>query len=1024
MNQISAWSIRHPIPVILLFIVLTLSGIVGFSSMRINNNPDVEFPLIYVAASRPGAAPSELETQVTRLIEDAVAGLGGVRHIDSTISDGYSSTMIEFELGTDVERATNDVRNAMARLRGDLPQDMQEPAVQRIDITGDSLITYVVRSPSMSPEQLSWFVDNDVSRALLAIPGVGEVNRGGGVDREIRVELDPDRLAALGVTAAQVSQALVTANSDLPGGRVTVAGSERAIRVPGAAGSLEELRQTRVPLAGGGSVRLGDLGQVEDAWSEPRNMARHNGQQVVTFNMLRSREASEVKVAERVREVVAELDEAHPELEIEQITANVEYIEESYHASVEALLVGAALAVLVVFIFLRDLRATFIAAMALPLSLIPTFAVLAPLGQSLNGVTLLALSLTIGILVDDAIVEIENIVRHMRGGKSPYDAAIEAADEIGLAVVATTSTIIAVFAPVGFMPGIIGQFFIAFALAACVAVFFSLVVARMLTPLMGAYLLRHSDKHHDADPFWMQPYLRALRWVLGNRWKVFASGIAIFAGSILLGMQVPAEPFPAGDQGRASFNVELPPGATLQETDAVAAQVAEALRARPEVESVYTSVSVASARVIADLVDKGDRDLSQQQFARQMVDQLRDIPGARIGTGGGGGGGPGDGTTYSLSLLSDNGPALEAHASQVEAAMRRVPGLANVVNTASIARPEILITPRPDQAALMGVSTGAISQTVRVATLGDVEQNLPKYNLGDRQIPIRLRLNEEARGDLSVIENLRVPTASGAAVPLGAVADVSFGAGPSEITRRDRSRVATITAELEGITVGQAAERVRALDPVKNLPPGVREVPSGDAEFLAEMISGFAIAFGSGILLMYAVLVLLFKSFTYPITIMAALPLAIGGAFIGLLLMGSSFSISSLIGVLMLMGIAAKNSILLVDYVIMARQSGLSRYEALLDSAHKRARPILMTTVAMGAGMLPIALGIGADVEFRQPMAIAVIGGLITSTFLSLLYIPAIFTIVDDMSGWGSRRLNRLFQHQRLRPGESPRPAE
>ncbi len=475
---------------------------------------------------------------------------------------------------------------------------------------------------------------------------------------------------------------------------------------------------------------------------------------------------------------------------------------------------------LVVFLFLRDLRATTIAAVALPLSLIPAFAVLAATGQTLNGVTLLALSLVIGILVDDAIVEIENIVRHMRDGKSPYDAAIEAADEIGLAVVATTATIIAVFAPVGFMPGIIGQFFIAFALAACVAVFFSLVVARMLTPLMVAYLLRHSTKHHDADPFWMAPYLRALRISLGHRWKVFAAGIVIFAGSIVLGMQVPAEPFPAGDQGRASFSVELPPGATLQETDAVVERVTQALAERPEVKSVYSSISVASATVIADMVDKGDRRLNQQEFTRLMVDQFHEVPGARIGAGGGGGGGgPGDGTRYSLSLLSDNGPALEAATRAVENEMRNVPGLANVVNTASIARPEILVTPKADQAALMGVSTGAISQTVRVATLGDVDQNLPKYNLGDRQVPIRLMLSEAARQDLSVIETLRVPTSTGAAVPLGAVADITFGAGPSEISRRNRSRVGTITAELDGITVGEAAQRVRALESVKICPP-------------------------------------------------------------------------------------------------------------------------------------------------------------------------------------------------------------
>lgn len=1015
MNNISSWAIKNPIPIILLFVLLTISGVIGFSGMRINNNPDIDFPLVAVTAARPGAAPSEMEVQVTRPIEDSIAGLSGVRHIYSNISDGVSSTTIEFELGTDTERATNDVRNAMSGVRATLPQDMQEPTVQRIDITGDALITYVVRSPTMSPEQISWFIDNEMSRALLALGGVGEVNRSGGVDREIRVELDPDRLAAYGVTAAQVSQALTSVNTDLPGGRVTVAGSERAIRTLGSAGSVEQLRQTLIPLGDGRSVRLGDLGRVEDKWTEPRRLARYNGQEAVTFNFLRSREASEVTVSQKVREEVAKIDEAHPELTIEQVTSSVQYIEESYIASIEALVLGAVLAVIVVFIFLRDWRATLIAATAMPMSLIPAFAILGPMDQSLNVVTLLALSLTIGILVDDAIVEIENIVRHMRDGKPPYAASMEAADEIGLAVVATTSTIIAVFAPVGFMPGIIGQFFKAFALAACVSVAFSLVVARTLTPLMAAYLLKHT-KHEDKDPLWMPGYLRALRWCLGNRWKVFAVGIAIFVGSGFLATKLPFEFSPSGDQSRAAFQIELPPGATLRETDAVVQRVTRTLQSRPEVTSVYAAIGgqdVNQANIYADLVKKGERKLSQQAFAREMVDQLKTIPGARISAGiAQQGGGPSDGTRYTFAILGDNPTALNAAARQVEEEMRGVPGLANVVNTAAIARPEILVTPRPDEAALAGVSTGSISQAVRVATLGDVDQNLPKYNLGDRQVPIRLQLTDTARQDLNVLETLRVPTASGAAVPLSAVADIEFGAGPATVSRQDRSRIASITAELDGIRTGDAAQRVQKLPSVQKLPEGVRQVPAGDAEFIQEMITGFAIAFGTGILLMYAVLVLLFKSFAYPVTIMAALPLAIGGAFVALLLGGSSFSISSLIGVLMLMGIAAKNSILLVDYVIMAEKDGMPRYEAIMDAAHKRARPILMTTFAMGAGMVPVAMGIGADVEFRSPMAIAVLGGLISSTFLSLLYIPAIFTIVDDIAGWGRRRIGKAFAGQ------------
>jgi len=1028
MKNISSWSIRNPIPIILMFTLLTIGGVLSFMSMRINNNPDIDFPLVAVTAVRPGAAPSEMEVQVTRLIEDSLAGLSGVRHINSQITDGVSSTTIEFELGTDTERATNDVRNAMSGLRADLPQDMQEPGVQRIDITGDALITWVISSETMTPEEISWFVDNDVSRTLLAIKGVGEVNRGGGVDREIAVELDPDRLASYGLTAAAVSQALTSVNSDQPGGRVTISGSERSIRTLGAATSIEGLRETLVPLSGGRSVRLGDLGRVTDHWSEPRRLARYNGQEAITFNFLRSRSASEVRIAERVREAVAEIDEAHPELTIRQVTASVEQIEESYIASLEALLLGAVLAVVVVFIFLRDWRATFITATAIPMSLIPTFLVLEPLGQSLNGISLLALSLTIGILVDDAIVEIENIVRHMRDGKSPYNASMEAADEIGLAVVATTATIIAVFAPVGAMPGIIGQFFKAFALAACISVAFSLVVARTLTPLMAAFLLKH-QKHEDADPFWMSGYLKGLGWSLKNRWKVVAIGTAVFlATALLIAPRVPFEFLASGDVGRAGFSVELPPGATLTQTDAVVQRITRDLRARPEVTSVYASIGgqdVNQANVYADLTDKGERDLSQQQFARVMVDSWKSIPGARIGAGvAQQGGGPSDGTSYRFAILSDNGAALTAAARAVEAEMRTVPGLANVVNTAAIARPEILVTPRPDQAALMGVSTSAISQAVRVATIGDVDQNLPKYNLGDRQVPIRLRLTRDAREDLSVLETLRVPTSTGTSVPLSAVADVQFGAGPSQVLRQDRSRVATISAELDGIRSGEAAAAVSKLPTVKNLPAGVRQVPAGDEEFIQEMITGFAIAFGTGILLMYAVLVLLFKSFAYPVTIMASLPLAIGGAFVALMIGGSSFSISSLIGVLMLMGIAAKNSILLVDYIVMAEKDGMPRLEAIMDAAHKRARPILMTTFAMGAGMLPVAVGWGADVEFRQPMAIAVVGGLISSTFLSLLFIPPIFTIIDDVAGFLRRRMGRMFAGQRDAPGQAATPAE
>jgi HAE1 family hydrophobic/amphiphilic exporter-1 len=1027
-RNISSWSIRNPVPTLLLFLVLTLAGLAGFSRMRVNNFPDIDFPMVVVSAAQPGAAPAEVETQVTRIMEDALTGLSGVRHVRSTVADGVSVTYIEFEVGADLERATNDVRNAVARTRSLLPGDIPEPIVQRIDATGNPLITYVVRAPGMNPEQVSWFVDNDVAKALLAIPGIAGVSREGGVTREIRIELDPRRMAALGVTAGQVSQALRQFNANLPGGRATIGGEEQSIRTLGSAESIQALADTRVDLGAGRSVRVGDLGEVKDSWSERRGLARFQGEEVVGFSMTRTREGSEVKVAKRVREEVAKLDAAHPELKIEEVTSTVQYVEDSYFASMEALGLGALLAVIVVFLFLRDWRATLITAVAMPLSLIPTFAVLAPLNQSFNVVTLLALSLTIGILVDDAIVEIENIVRHMREGKAPYPAALEAADEIGLAVVATTATIVAVFAPVGFMPGVVGQFFKSFALAACVSVLFSLLVARMLTPLMSAYLLR-TEKKPQGDPRWMAPYLRTLKWTLAHRRVTLGAGLAIFIGSVALIPLLPGEFIPAGDQGYSAISVELPPGARLEETDAVAQRMTAIMMKRPEVESVYASVGsglfaqgpgggggapsdVRRATVTANLIPKGQR-ISQREFEQEMAKAFETIPGARIRFGI-----DGSTPTISIALTSDDGAKLSAAAREVESQMRGVPGLTNVVNSAAIARPEIEVTPRPDEAARMGVSPAAISQAVRIATLGDIDQLLPKFNLGDRQIPIRLRYTEEGRADLATLQNLRVPTSFGTAVPLSAVADVAFGAGPSQIERLDRRRSVTITAELNGVALGEAANRVHDLPALKNLPNGVMEQPAGDVEALQEMGLGFAMALFTGVLLMYGVLVLLFRSFTHPITIQAALPLAIGGAFALLLITGRNLSMPALIGIMMLMGIAAKNSILLVEYALEAMKDGMPRYEALLEAAHKRARPIVMTTVAMGVGMLPVAMGLGADAEFRSPMAVAVIGGLISSTLLSLLYVPVVFTMVDDIRGWTMKRVSTRFAAQREMPAE------
>ena len=1022
--QISSWSIRNPIPTLVFFLVMTVAGIMGFQQLRINNWPDIDFPIVVVTVVRSGAAPTELQNQVTRIVEDSVSGLGGVRHIQSVVNEGASTTIITFQLDSDLEKATNDVRNAVAGVRGNLPSDVQDPIVSRVEnAQGQPLLSYTIRAANMTPEDLSWYVDNDVAKKALSVKGVSALTRDGGVNREIRIELDPSKLAAQGVTAGDVSQQLRSFNVNMPGGRFNSGSSEQTIRTVGGANSIQQLSDTRITLSNGGSVRLGDIATVSDTWSEPRVRARYNGNEVVGFSVQRTRGTSEVHVAEGVRAAIKALQDSNPNVQIEEVSSSVNEVQRSFDTSMEALLIGAALAVFVVWLFLRDWRATFVSAVAMPMSLLPTFFVMHIFNQSFNVVTLLALSLTVGILVDDAIVEIENIVRHIRAGKKPYQAAIEAADEIGLAVVATTATLIAVFAPTGFMPGIVGQFFKSFAIASCVSVFFSLIVARTLTPLMGAYLLRANTKHKDDEPFWMTTYMKMLRFSLRHKLVVVICSILFFVGSAGMLITIPSDNIPASDESRSLMSLSLAPGSTLVETDNVVKRILTDLKTHPEVSSTYVTENMETATITINLVPKSGhwfvkkpeggfefhpfpkapRDISQAQFEAEFSKVLTSYPGVRASFGQDGGGGTG----VAYILASDNEVLLVNAVKQLQREMQALPSLTNVRSADNLSRPEIIITPKPDQAALMGVSTNTISSAARVATMGDIDQILAKYNDGDRQIPIRVLLKEDARTNVINLETLMVPTKFGTSVPLSAVADITFGAGPIAINRIDRTRSATVNADLNGVPNGVADAAVLATPTMKAIKdgkmPGVRIVVNPNTEDFVEMIPNFIIAILTGVMLMYVVLVLLFGSFSHPVTILLALPLCFGGAFIALIACRMSMSMPSLIGLIMLTGIAAKNSILLVEYAMMSMKQGMSRAEALIESAHKRARPIVMTTVAMGAGMLPVA--VGSD-SFRQPMAIAVIGGLITSTLLSLLFVPVAYELVDKASNFFGKFIN------------------
>jgi multidrug efflux pump subunit AcrB len=1019
--NVSAASIRNPIPALLLFILLTLAGWMSFSAMKIQNFPDIELPTVIVSTSLPGVAPAQMETEVARKIENSVATIQGIKHIYTRVQDGAATVTVEFRLERPLQEALEEVRDAVQRVRSDLPGDLRDPVVQKMDLAGMPILTYTVASSRMDDESLSWFVDNQIAKAMLAVRGVGAVSRVGGVTREIRVEIDPNKLFALNATAADISRQLRQVQQEASGGRADLGGAEQSVRTIATVRSARELAELEIALSDGRRMRLDQVASVRDTVAEQRSTALLNGKPVVGFEITRSRGAGEVDVSVGVRAALEKLKAANPDVTVAEAFNFVDPVKDNYEGSMSLMLEGALLAVLVVWLFLRDVRATFVSAVALPLSVLPTFAVMHAMGFTINVVTLLSLSLVVGILVDDAIVEIENIMRHLRAGKPPIQAAMEAADEIGLAVIATTFTLIAVFLPTAFMSGVPGRFFVQFGWTAAIAVFFSLVVARMLTPMMSAYLLK-PPRGEYREPRWIGAYMKVAAWCLRRRVVTMLAAVVFSIGSctpLFLG-KLAGGFIPPDDLAQTQVYISLPPGSTFKQTLAIAEQAREAVQKNTHVRLVYTAVGggtaggdpfmphgAAEARkatLTLNLTPRNERrGTSKQAIERELRRALEVVPGARINVGFGG-----SAEKYILVLAGEDGAALSAHAQRVATELRTIPGIGNVTSTSSLQRPELVVRPDFARAADLGVTSAAIADTLRIATAGDYDQGLAKLNLSQRQIPVVVKLTDASRQNLGLIERLAIPGMHGP-VPLGNVATLTIDSGPAQIDRYDRLRNINFEIELNGIPLGKVQELTDALPSLRALPPGVIKTTVGDAEAMAELFVSFLLAMLTGVLCIYIVLVLLFHAWVQPVTILAALVLSIPGAMLALFITRTDLTMPAMIGMIMLMGIATKNSILLVEYAIMARRDhGMSRWDALLDACHKRARPIVMTTIAMGAGMFPVAIGFGTDPSFRSPMAIVVIGGLITSTFLSLLVIPMVFTYVDDFVQATSRWIGRM----------------
>ena len=1108
-RNISSWCIRNPVFPIVLFVGLMLAGLVAFARMQVNNAPDIDFPAAIVSVSQPGAAPNEMETQITQRVESAIRGVNGVDEINSTVNEGNSTTFVSFQLGTPTDRAVNDVRNAVAQIRGTLPDGILEPQITRVDAENEPISYVGAQTTDMTLEQLSWYIDNTVAKRLLGLPGVAAVQRVGGVDRTIRVILDPAALQSQGITAAQVNQQLRASNMNGAGGRAEIAGSEQSVRVLGNAQDAYELSQTQIALPGGRFVRLADLGEVKDSNSEQRSLAKMNGHQVVTFMIQRAKGSSEVTAYQGVWKELRTLEKENPKVRFTEVFTTVDYTKAQYRSAMEGLVEGAVLAVLVVLLFLRDIRATAISAVAIPLSAIPAFWFMSLMGITLNFMSTMAMGLVAGVLVDDAIVEIENIVRHMRMGKSAYQASLDAADEIGLAVLATTMAIVAVFFPVALMPGIAGQYFKAFGFTVVLSVLMSLFVARMITPLIAAYFLRSHGVQPHANWRWMDLYLKVLNWSLDTtrahallqrlpklpvrfgywalaillmlpiagvfagvtyaltkgsvklgapgaigfaiavivgvvfaygaakiirmliqmvgssgfaewhdlmvaRWNarmqdhrlaMVGAGLATLLLSVVLFGTLSMSFFPPQNSDYSRVNITMPPGSTLKETESVVDRVSAIIAKDENVERVFERVNVGQGHV--NIVLKKKRPLKSSDFERNLSPVLAALPDARVSFQSQQGGGPdGDSRDIMLYLGGEDPVELNAVANKIAKEMETVPGLRAPRVGSNLAQPEITIKPRFDLAADLGVTTAALSQTIRIATLGEIEQNSAKFSLSDRQVPINVSLSENARRDITTLQNLPVPTSRGGSVPLKAVAEIGFGSGPTTIQRSNQLRRLSIGADLApGVAQGDVFSKVMNLPSVKHLPQGIQQMNLGDQKWQAELLFNFAIALISGVLLVFAVLVLLYRRFLAPFVNMGSLILAPLGAAVALHIAGQPVSLFVLIGILMLFGIVAKNSILLVDFAVEMMNHGMKKNEAIWEAGHKRAQPIVMTTVAMVAGMLPTAMSISGDNSWRAPMGITVIGGLIFSTLLTLVLVPAYFSIAISIES----RIGKLF---------------
>ncbi len=1016
-------SVNAPVFATMVMAALMVIGSYSFLRLPIEQLPDVDFPVVAVVVSYPGAAPEAVENDIIEPIEESVNTISGIDYIESTARAGEALVILFFEMEVDSATAIQEVRDRLGTIEAAFPDNANDPLLFKFDPAEQPIVSLAVSSPTMSLRDLTALTEDVIEPRLSAIQGVGRASVVGGVPRQLNVLVDPDRLTAFGVGVGEVTAALGQDNQDLPAGSIEQGLEVQSIQVEGRIENAADFLDIIVARRGDQPVRLRDVATLEDGEAEPESIALLDGEAALAVDVVKTQGANTVEVAEHIREAAAGLmaGELPADVSVEIVRDNAVAVEESYHGVQNMMIEGAALAVLIVFLFLNSWRSTVITGLTLPISVIGTMTALYAFGFTLNIMTLLALSLAIGLLIDDAIVVRENIMRHLHMGKSHRRAALEGTNEIGLAVLATTLSIVAVFLPVAFMDGIIGRFFLQFGVTVSVAVLISMFVAFTLDPMMSSVwydpagepdarrgpLGRAVARFGRVFDRLGRGYRGLLRWSLRHRITTLAVAVLAFGGSFLLVPLVGVEFAPAVDNGEFQVELETPPGSSLAYTATKVRQVDRMLRGFPEVTGTYATIAGAgsdgqnSASVAVGMVPSSDRDRSPQDMTLPVREALAAIPGIDVTIGAAGGLG-GVSAPVQVNLYGDDLGVLAPLADRLVRALQTIEGLEDVSSSLDAAQPVLGVRINREAASDLGVSLQQIGATLRPFLGGE---DVSDWTSPDgRSFTVTVRLPEEMRHDVEVLRALPVAQSGGTdMVRLDQVADVVQSFGPSEILRRDLSRQVLVSANLSGVTLGEAMPEVQAAMDALDLPAGYRVSAGGDAEQLAETAAAAGAALLLAVVFIYLVLASQFGSFLQPLAIMAALPLALIGVLLGLMAGGSTLNMFSMIGFIMLMGLVVKNAILLVDNANQQVAGGLNLYDALLEAGSTRFRPIVMTTLAMIFGMLPLALNLHGGSGQNAPMAHAVIGGLISSTILTLVVVPVVLTYVDGF-GRAARR--------------------